>query len=56
MSARAKLNVAYFNGCLLASAVIGLVAQSWGAFLAVLAVAVACGVCGGEIRPTAGRR
>ena len=56
MSARTKLNAAYFNGCLIVSAVIGLVAQSWGAFLIALAITCACGLYGGDIRPSAGRR
>jgi hypothetical protein len=43
MSARGKLNQVHFNACLLIAAVVGLIAQSWAAFLAALAVLV--GVC-----------
>src|SRR5438309_1373419 len=35
-SARRKLNVAYLNGCLLAAAAFGWLAQSWAVFLVVL--------------------
>ena len=56
MSARTKLNVAYFNACLVIAALVGLVAGSRAVFLAALAVTVACAVHGGRIRPTAGRR
>ena len=56
MSARTKLNGAYFNGALLSSAAIGWLSGSWAVFLAVLAAAVACAVYGGEIRPTRRRR
>jgi len=55
-SARRKLNVAYLNGCLLVSAVLGWLAQSWAVALAALAVTVGCGLYGGDIRPSAGRR
>ncbi|APW63212.1 hypothetical protein [Paludisphaera borealis] len=55
-NARTKLNVAYFNGCLVVAAVIGLGARSWAVFLAALAVAVAYGVHAGDIRPKPVRR
>ena len=46
MSARLKLNHVYFNGCLIVAAVVGLIAQSWLAFVVALAVLV--GVCGAD--------
>jgi hypothetical protein len=55
-TARHKLNVAYINGCLLVSALFGLVAGSWVVFWVALAVTIGIGVCGGEIRPTAEKR
>ena len=51
MSARTKLNAAYFNGCLLLAAIVGAAAQSWAVFLLALAVLVGGCVIGGEIRP-----
>ena len=56
MSARVKLNQVYFNACLLIASVIGLVAQSWVAFVVALAVLVGVGVAEGSIRPQGGRR
>ena len=50
MGARGKLNVAYFNGCLLLAAA-GLAAQSWAAFALTLAVTVFANVYVGHIRP-----
>jgi hypothetical protein len=55
-TARHKLNIAYFNGCLFVSALFGLSAGSWAIFWISLAVTIGCGVYGGEIRPAAGRR
>ena len=55
-TARRKLNVAYLNGCLLVALLFGAIAQSWLVFGIALAVTIGCGVHGGEIRPTAGRR
>jgi hypothetical protein len=55
-NARTKLNVAYFNGSLLVASLFGLVAGSWAVFMAALAVLIACGVYGGEIRPVSVRR
>lgn len=58
MGARTKLNAAHFNGCLLVSAVVGVVSQSWLAFFLTLAVSVVAGVHSGGIRgqPAASRR
>lgn len=56
VNARTKLNVAFFNGCLIVSAVSGWLAQSWAVFLAALAVTLGCGLYSGEIRPASGRR
>lgn len=56
MSARNKLNVAYFNGCLFVSVLFGLAAQSWTIFWIAIAVTAGCGVYSGEIRPRTGRR
>jgi hypothetical protein len=56
MGARHKLNAAYFNGCLLLSAVLGAAAQSWAVFLGALAVSLALGVHAGDIRTRPDRR
>ena len=48
--ARSKLNVAYFNGALFVSAVVGWLAQSWAVFWVALAVVLGCGLSSGEIR------
>jgi hypothetical protein len=58
LGARTKLNAAHFNGCLFVSAVVGLAAQSWLAFLLTLAVSVAVSVHSGGIRsqPALSRR
>jgi hypothetical protein len=50
-----KLNDVYVNACLLVAAAVGLIAQSWFAFLATLTVLV--GVCcvDGAIRSRGGR-
>ncbi len=50
MGARQKLNVAYFNGCLIVAGLVGLVAQSGTMFW--LALVVSFGLCchSGEIR------
>jgi Na+(H+)/acetate symporter ActP len=55
MSARLKLNQVYLNACLLVAAVVGLIAQSWVAFLVTMAVLVGIGCADGAIRPQ-GRR
>ncbi len=54
MGARQKLNVAYFNGCLIVAGLVGLVAQSWTLFW--LALVVSFGLCchSGEIRQRPG--
>ena len=58
MGARTKLNSVYLYGCLAASAVVGLVAQSWLVFVFTLAASVAASVHSGGIRdrPAAGHR
>jgi hypothetical protein len=55
VGARQKLNIAYFHGCLIGAAVVGLILRSWPAFLVALALLVGLGTYGGDIRP-AGRR
>ena len=55
-TARHKLNIAYFNGCLFVAVLFGLTARSWSVFWVALAVTAGCGVYSGEIRPAAGRR
>ena len=50
MSARHKLNVTYFNGCLLLAALIGMAASSWPVFLLALIVFVISSLHTGEIR------
>ena len=47
-----KLNIAFFNGALLASAIIGGMTESWTVFFVVLgvAVAIAIAVYGNNIR------
>ncbi len=50
MNARNKLNLAYFNGCLLVAAVVGSMTGSGAVFiLAIAAMAAAC-VAHGDIR------
>ena len=51
MGARQKLNVAYFNGCLILAAVIGASAESGLGFVLALIVLVMGGYASGEIRP-----
>ena len=52
MSARRKLNQACVNACLLVAAAVGLVAQSWPAFLAALALgAGVAAAVGRRVRP-----
>ena len=55
-TARHKLNIAYFNGCLFVAVLFGLSAGSWAVFWVALAVTIGCGVYSGEIRPKAGKR
>ena len=51
LGARQKLNVAYFNACLIIAAVIGATTGSGLAFLLALIALVAVGYASGEIRP-----
>ena len=51
MSARKKLNSAYIGGSLVLSGAIGLLAQSWLAFLVLLALLLAAHLYEGNIRP-----
>jgi len=51
MSARNKLNVAYFNGSLLIAGVLGLVLQSWPIFFLALIALVIGNLYTGGIRP-----
>ena len=50
MGARQKLNGAYFNGCLIISGLIGLVAESWTLFWTALVVSIALSCHSGGIR------
>jgi len=56
MTARHKLNAAYFYGALLISGLIGLVSGSWKVFLIALAALVVASIYAGDIRPHSGRR
>ena len=56
MSARTKLNVAYFNGCLFVAVLLGLATGHWAVFWIALILTIANGVYCGEIRPFAGKR
>lgn len=56
MSARHKLNVAYFQGAFVFAGVVGLATLSWKIFFLALAVLMAGGLYGGDIRPHAGRK
>jgi len=51
VGARQKLNVAYFNACLIIAAVIGAMTGSGLAFLPALIALVAGGCASGAIRP-----
>jgi hypothetical protein len=51
MSARRKLNAAFFNGSLIVAAVIGLLFESWAVFGLILVVLVIGNLVAGEIRP-----
>ncbi len=51
MGARQKLNVAYFNGCLILAAVIGAFTGSGLVFLVALVALVFGGYVSGDIRP-----
>jgi uncharacterized membrane protein len=50
MSARTKLNVAFFNGTLLIAGLLGAVTQSWKVFSVALVVLLVASVITGEIR------
>jgi hypothetical protein len=54
MGARDKLNWACVNGALLLAGCAGLMTGSWAVFWIALIVAIAIGLCGGDIRPTPG--
>jgi hypothetical protein len=56
MSARRKLNAAFFNGSIIVAAVIGLLFESWTAFAVVLALLLVGSLLAGEIRPGNRRR
>lgn len=50
MSARRKLNAAFFNGSLFVAALIGWFVESWTVFLLALAALVVANLFTGEIR------
>lgn len=50
MSARTKLNIAFFNGALLASGVVGGIAGSWAVFFVALGVSTGIAVYARDIR------
>jgi hypothetical protein len=56
MSARRKLNRAYFNGSLIIAAVAGFATGSGTVFFLTAAVLLALNVLSGEIRPRGPRR
>ena len=56
MGARTKLNVAYVNGSLFVSALLGILAGSWAIFEIALLVSLTSGIYAGEIRPRSSRR
>lgn len=51
MSARKKLNSAYFTGSLILSAAFGLMAQSWLVFFILLVLSLVANFYEGNIRP-----
>ncbi len=51
MSARHKLNSAFFTGSLVLAAILGGTFQSWPVFFVVLVVLVGCNLAAGDIRP-----
>ena len=57
MGARQKLNAAYFHGCMIVAALVGLIGQSWTLFWLALVVSFAFCCHSGEIRhrPNPGR-
>ncbi len=56
MSARRKLNQAFFTGSLLLAALVGLVTRSWWVFVLVLMVLLAGNLYSGDIRPPKPKR
>ena len=56
MSARNKLNGAYFNGALLIAAAFGAAAQSWGVFVVSLAGILFAMFLAGDIRSSRQKR
>jgi hypothetical protein len=56
MSARQRLNAAYFRGSLLLASLFGWGCSSWAAFVAALLVLLAGNLLAGEIRPARRRR
>ena len=54
MSARTKLNGAYFIGCVVLAAIVGGLTQSWAVFFIALVVLILGSLMAGDIRP--GRR
>jgi hypothetical protein len=56
MGARTKLNLSAVNGCLVVAAVVGLLFQSWTAFLVIAAILIVGDLYIGSIRPSGRRR
>lgn len=50
MGARAKLNIAYLNGCLVSAGAVGMLTGSWPAFWSVLVATLLASTFGGGIR------
>jgi hypothetical protein len=50
MGARAKLNIAYLNGCLVSAGAVGMLTGSWPAFWTVLLATLLASTFGGGIR------
>jgi ABC-type antimicrobial peptide transport system permease subunit len=51
LSAKHKLNAAYFTGSAMAAGLLGGLCQSWGVFWIALVVLVGCSLHSGNIRP-----
>jgi hypothetical protein len=51
LSAKHKLNAAYFQGAVVLAGAAGLATQSWTVFFIVLALLVATALSSGDIRP-----
>jgi len=56
MSARHKLNTAYFQGAVVLAGVVGFATASWKIFFLTLAVLIVGSIYGGDIRPRPGRK